>query len=268
MIIPTGDEILMEEKWVLIPHNIIPYAYDNRYYISTWGRIYNSETGNILPKNIYYDKDKYITIHLSSPIDDLFYVVQPHRIALMTFNYIEECENLDVNHKDGVKYHNWIWNLEWATRSENIQHALKNNLFNVGETRKNTKLTNSQVEYICSLIQEGKTPTEIENIINIPECNISTIVENIKSGYSWKHISKNYDFSNASRKELFTNDQIHSICKYFETNGRNKSYKEVLSYLHIDYSDFDDKKLNRYNVCISGIRSKSTFKNICSMYNY
>ena len=55
MIIPIGDEIKIEERWVFIPHNIIPYAYDNMYYISTWGRIFNISTQTILPKNIYYD---------------------------------------------------------------------------------------------------------------------------------------------------------------------------------------------------------------------
>ena len=195
MIVPNKNEMVMMELWEKIPEYVVPDAKPH-YLISTWGRIYNIETDTILPQNINYNKDKYITIRLSPKegTGKTAIFVQPHRVLLMTYFYIEGCENLDVNHLDGIKYHNWLWNLEWATRKENIQHALSNGLFNLGSTRGNSKLNESQVRRICELISDGKGPKEIEKLMNIPNCNIEKIVQNIKNGYSWKHISCEYDF--------------------------------------------------------------------------
>ena len=265
MIIPT--EILLDELWKLIPKEIIPYAYENRYYVSTWGRIFNIATQTILPQDVNYHKNKYITIHLSSPYMKQ-YAVQAHRICLMTFRYIKGCEELEVNHKDGVKYHNWIWNLEWVTPSQNVHHAIENNLFNLGETRENSKITNDDAKYICELISKGYSPLEIATIYPIPGCDVVKISNNIKHGLSWKHISCDYDFSKSYTRARFTDEQVHTICKYFEMNGRNHSFREVLRYLGINDLALSNKELDLYNVSISAIRKKKTFQSICNLYDY
>lgn len=50
-----------------------------------------------------------------------------HRLVAMTF--IKNQFNLsEINHRDGDKHNNCMWNLEWCTRQENIVHAYKHGL--------------------------------------------------------------------------------------------------------------------------------------------
>lgn len=51
-----------------------------------------------------------------------------HRLVLSTFSPINDMEQFDVNHINGDKLDNRLENLEWCTRSENIQHSYKNGL--------------------------------------------------------------------------------------------------------------------------------------------
>ena len=253
--------------WYTITNDIVP-SIAPYYAISNYGIVYNNSTGNYLPQNINYNKDKYITISLSL-LGGGHICVQPHRILMMILNHFDGCDFYDVNHKDGIKYHNWSWNLEWCTKKENIQHALNTGLFNLGETRDNSSLSNEQVHEICRLISEGYSNTQINNIMNIDHCNITKIVTNIKLGLSWKHISCNYDFSKSfTVKNVFSDEQIHIICNSFQSSGRNIKYKDILNILNIDINTLSDKELKRFNYTISCIRNRNYRLDICSQYYY
>lgn len=55
-----------------------------------------------------------------------------HRIVASTFVYTEgNPEILEVNHLDGIKFHNWTGNVEWSTRLQNQRHAVENDLMPV-----------------------------------------------------------------------------------------------------------------------------------------
>ena len=100
--------------------DIIGYA--NYYEISSFGRVRNKKTQNILIGDM--NNAGYRRVILYTPVKKRFFI---HKLVAIHF-----CENykegLVVNHKDGNKTNNYASNLEWVTRSENDLHALKNNL--------------------------------------------------------------------------------------------------------------------------------------------
>jgi hypothetical protein len=64
-----------------------------------------------------------------------------HRLVAKAF--IDNPENkLEINHIDGDKENNWTINLEWATRSENRQHAMDLGLHPGNGWKKKVKITN------------------------------------------------------------------------------------------------------------------------------
>lgn len=267
MILPPNP--LYPEEWRILPIHIFPNV-KSHYTVSSYGIIHNLATGNYLPLNLYYDENKYTVVNFST-LDGGHRNEGIHRVVLMTFNYFPGCENLEVNHKDGIKHHNWLWNLEWTDTKGNSLHAFNNGLVSIGEDRENSILTNEQAHYICKLIQSGYSTKDICSMVNINGVkDLRRIVCNIKNGSCWKHISSQYDFSNANKvKRLFTNDEIHFICKCFQNYGvKNITTKEILALLGIDLDALDSKQKSVYNTCVSSIRNKKTFKDICNLYNY
>lgn len=101
-----------------------------------------------------YGKDKsgYFRTNLSK--NGTNKTVKVHRIVAQAF--IPNPENKPtVNHKNGIKTDNRAENLEWATQSENMQHACDNQLKrNDGEHNSQSKLTWENVRYIRSVYKQ------------------------------------------------------------------------------------------------------------------
>lgn len=97
-----------------------------------------------------------------------------------------------VNHKDGVKANNHLSNLEWATHSENTQHAFDTGLAKpcrtqksrVGSASHQAKLTEQQVLEIRQLREDGMTLVSIAGRYGI----VFSQVDRICKRESWKHI--------------------------------------------------------------------------------
>lgn len=118
-------------------------GFEGRYQVSTLGQIKSLRRFFIQSKGIREGKKQGIPEKILTPhTDDRGYVmaflyngvsrkcIKVHRIVAKHF--IPNPENLkEINHKDGNKANNSIENLEWCTRSENINHALKTGLFKI-----------------------------------------------------------------------------------------------------------------------------------------
>jgi hypothetical protein len=89
------------------------------YSVSLKGNVLGPR-GNLIKLEEHYTG--YYKVHLR---DSKSFV---HRLVMLTFNPIEGCSDLVVNHKDLDKKNNHIDNLEWASYYENSEHYQRHSM--------------------------------------------------------------------------------------------------------------------------------------------
>lgn len=90
----------------------------------------------------------------------------------------------EVNHIDAKKHNNVSTNLEWTTKKGNVQHALNNGLYLMGETHSQSKLRNEDVYEIRKMFSESTSPCDLSKKFKISKDAIYKIVHK----RSWKHL--------------------------------------------------------------------------------
>jgi hypothetical protein len=157
-----------------------------------FGHVRNIITGKIL--TLFPNEKGYLRVCLQSN-DGKHKTPKIHRMVVTVY-LPNPSGRSEVNHKDGDKQNNFVWNLEWSTRRENMIHAFKNNLINVqsrsGENHYRTNLTVEIVEEICKALL-------FHGMVNVPtivwELNARGIdvtkhqVNHIKYKNVWREVS-------------------------------------------------------------------------------
>lgn len=121
------------------------------YLISEKGEVisinYNNR-GYSRPLKQHADGAGYLTVSLYK--DGKKVCFKAHKLVALAF--IPNPENKPtVNHKDGNKSNNHVSNLEWATRSENCQHAWDNGLNKRSEKCTKAVSESVSVKVICQV---------------------------------------------------------------------------------------------------------------------
>lgn len=100
-----------------------------------------------------------------------------HRLVMSSFRGLSKKE---INHIDGNKLNNALCNLEYCTRSENIQHAYKNKLIKkkYGENHSRNIFNEKQV---LEIFKDNRSDSVIAREFNCTRAS----VWNIKNGKSW-----------------------------------------------------------------------------------
>ena len=146
------------------------------YEISSLGRVRNVLNRNSLLRP-HLDSSGYLKLDLAGV------TCRPHRLVAEAF--LPNVKQLPfVNHKDGVKFYNWVDNLEWCTETENNLHAVALGLSASGEAHYKAVLTEQDIPIIRGLIADGVTNADIAKLYRVHRGTISEI----KRGNSWKHV--------------------------------------------------------------------------------
>lgn len=173
------------EKWELITDNIVnnirPY-----YYISNYARIFSGISNRLLSPTVA--NNGYLVVNVTKN-DESQICIYIHRITMLVFCNINGSENLHVNHKDGNKLNNQLYNLEWTTIEENTRHAWRTGLCIRGEECSWAKLSDNEVHEICKKYINGYGITQLSKIYN---CGVTTIFD-IIHGKSRTDISSQYN---------------------------------------------------------------------------
>lgn len=142
-----------------------------RYLISSEdGSIYSNAKGKTMYKLKAFEKpDGYLAVSLwddNSRGKKVRKTLLVHRLVGLTF--LPNPENKPtINHKDGNKKNNCVYNLEWATLSEQQVHAFSNDLNYARKCEKanRAELTWDDVHFIRN--NAGKlSPKQMRDIIN------------------------------------------------------------------------------------------------------
>lgn len=140
------------EKWIDIK------GYEGYYQISNFGRVKRLKNS---PK---CKKDRILRKALDSGGYEFVYLSKlgiktrksVHRLVLENFQPTEGMENLQVNHIDENRTNNYLTNLEWATRSENLNYGHRAE--NYGRSRgKKVRCIETGIEYYCTREAERRT---------------------------------------------------------------------------------------------------------------
>lgn len=116
-----------------------------------------------------------------------------HRLVLQTFRPIENYEEMQVNHIDGIKSHNYVENLEWCTNQENRIHACQNGLtaHMIGEINPFHRLTEAEV---LEMIQDLQNHIPYSVLMKKYNCSKSTISA-IKNKRNWSYLTEDIIFT-------------------------------------------------------------------------
>jgi outer membrane receptor for monomeric catechols len=130
--------------WKTLVYNGDAY---NNFEVSTDGQLRNVKTGTVYKQT--YGGSGYLQVVVSIGSRSKKKAFKIHKAVAETF--ISNPDNKpEVNHKNGDKNKNDVSNLEWATSSENVQHAYQNGLMlpRYGTDNHIAKLTKDEVVYI------------------------------------------------------------------------------------------------------------------------
>jgi len=253
--------IIQGEYWMNIAL-VLPKFY-SYYFISTYGRVFSlSQNRMLTPIN----RSGYISINLRGENISGCYILL-HRLMMLAFNPIANPDQYEVNHIDGDKTNNRIWNLEWCTRLDNARHAVNNGLYLRGQDAPVSIYTDEQIHKICQELSNGKSYKDIAYLLGIKYSDSfhSTLVQ-LKSGSIWSHISKQYTYPKELSYQLFSNKMLEHACQIIDSGIIDTI--TILNKMGVDLKSIDKYKLIAYKRLINELKLGNRALHISCKYNF
>ena len=189
-LIKKEGDFMENEIWKPLVYRFVKR---NMYEVSNYGNIRNVHTGRMLTP---CPSEKGYMMACLRCVDNKSRNIKIHKIVAELFVPGRTITLNEVNHKDGDKENNSMWNLEWTSRSANIRHGFENGLIPVMRGSRNgmTIYDEKTVRLVCErLIMFGGSINRTFKYLKSSGINIDrNLVMDIKYKKRWRHISDEY----------------------------------------------------------------------------
>lgn len=99
------------------------YGFEGHYLISNTGKVWSLHLNKEMAQQWHKTKSWRIRFCVNK-------IKSPHSVhRLVAKTFLPNPDNLpEVNHKDGSRANNFLWNLEWCSKLQNTKHAVETGL--------------------------------------------------------------------------------------------------------------------------------------------
>lgn len=166
----TIKKLFNEEVWAFHPN------YEN-IEVSSEGKVRNCNTNHLY--SIRKNQDGYSNVSIIPTGHGRSKSCLVHRLVAETFYAFVNPKEFEVNHMNGNKTDNTIYNLEWVTREENMQHARDTGLFvqQNGQANGRYKYSNQDIEDIQKFLELGFTYKEISKAFGLSGTGVFKVLK-------------------------------------------------------------------------------------------
>jgi len=223
---------IIDNRWVEIWREIIVDERKTSYEISNLGRVRNVNTLEFKKPKMSEQGYVYIQLHVGKRLKK----INVHRLVAKAF--IPNLDNKpEVNHIDGIKFHNMWVNLEWVTREENLKHAIENGLmtFKKEFQARHNIYTKEQITKVINLLKLKKmTSQEVADATGV---GVSTVCY-IRNGKSYVRLADELGFEPETKHNFDFSPYEEKIREMINRDFTNKEIRTTLP-LNVNNSCYD-----------------------------
>ncbi|MEG1121232.1 MAG: NUMOD4 domain-containing protein [Citrobacter sp.] len=155
-------KVFTRERWLPV------LGYEERYSVSSKGRVKSTLRGKLLRPMVSKKGYRYTTLYSGLPGRNAGYKLKVSCLVLLTF--VGPALDREACHRNDCKSDDNLHNLYWGTRKQNVADCIRNGNSAKGERNGQSKLLDSDRDFIRRSKLKG---TELAQMFNVSPAIVS-----------------------------------------------------------------------------------------------